>query len=98
MPYDDLMADDDAAMAEALQVRGNAPPYDADGVLQASPWIKVGTLTTGSSQKLSTGYFNAPCGFVILKPSGTPNVPEGSLQWTVKAGDYKGVHAPSLLE
>jgi len=23
---------------------------------------------------------------------------EQSLQWTVKAGDYKGVHAPSMLE
>jgi len=99
MPYDDLMADDDAAMAEALQVRGNAPPYDATGVLQASPWVKVGTLSTGTSQRLSTGFFNAPCGFVILNAPGVPGgVTEGAIQWTVKAGDYKGVHAPNMLE
>jgi len=100
MPYDDLMADDDAAMGQALQVRGNAPPYDATGVSADRTWVKVATLSAGAAQKLSTGFFKAPCGIVLITAgaSGTEIVTTNAISWTVKAGDYKGVHAPSLLE
>ena len=102
MPYDDLMSDDSAVMASKLQTNGDAPPYDQDGVLADSPWVKVGVLSAGGAaltgQRLSTGFFEAPCGFVILKTTVPGGVVQGNLQWTVKAGDYKGVHAPSMLE
>ena len=102
MPYDSLMADDSQAMGTNLQNRGNAPPYDANGVNAAKTWVKIATLDAASTaQKLSTGYFTAPCGIVlladVLAPTSQPVVIE-DLQWTVKAGDYKGVHAPSMLE
>ncbi len=100
MPYDDLMADDSAAMGEDLQNRGNKPPYDATGVNASSQWVKVATLSAGAAQRLSTGFFKAPCGIVLITAgaAGTEVVTTGALQWTVKSGDYKGVHAPSLLE
>lgn len=97
VPYSDLMADDSATMGALLQASGNAPPYDADGVGADSPWVKVATLATGSSQKLSTGFFKAPCGLVILNTQTGINVP-ADVGWEVKAGDYKGVDAPSMLE
>ena len=102
MPYDDLMADNNANMANALQTIGNLPPYDANGVAAGKTWIKVCTLSAATpAQKLSSGFFTAPCGFVLLAdhidPTVTPVVVE-DLQWTVKGGEYKGVHAPSMLE
>jgi hypothetical protein len=102
MPYDDLMADDSAAMGQDLQDRGNQPPYDANGVNATKTWVKIATLDAASTaQKLSTGFFTAPCGIVLiadhLDPAVQP-VAEADIQWTVKAGDYKGVHAPSILE
>jgi len=102
MPYDDLMADDSAAMANALQVRGNIPPYRAAGT--QAPWVLVGVLQSeksvaSSGSRLSTGYFNAPCGIVAIVADTGAIVPEANrLSMTVKAGDYKGVHAPSMLE
>ena len=100
MPYDDLMADNDAAQADALQTRGNLPPYDTNGVGQVFPWVRVGELdvATVGAQRLSTGYFNAPCGFVILRDVSGGPVQTSTLSMTVKSGDYKGVHAPSMLE
>lgn len=102
MPYDTLMADDSAAMANDLQQRGNQPPYDANGVNANKTWVKVATLdATSPAQRLSTGFFVAPCGIVLLSdhldPTKTP-VAESDIAWTVKAGDYKGVHAPTMLE
>jgi len=101
-PYSDLMADDSQAMALDLQNRGDLPPYDATGVLAGSPWVRVATLSTGSSQKLSTGFFKAPCGIVILDAQSTggagANVNTEALAWEVKGGEYKGVSAPSMLE
>ena len=100
MPYDDLMSDDSAQMGEDLQNRGNKPPYNATGVNADSQWVKVATLSAGAAQRLSTGFFKAPCGIVLITAgvAGTEVVTTGSLSWTVKSGDYKGVHAPSLLE
>ncbi|AXH76976.1 MAG: putative replicase [Circoviridae sp.] len=101
MPYDDLMADDDAAMAATLQTHGNAPPYDATGVSSGKTWAQVATLrATTAGTKLSTGFFKAPCGFVLITAgnSETESPVLTTLQWTAKAGDYKGVSAPSLLD
>lgn len=99
MPYDDLMADDDAAMAAALQNRGEDPPYDATGVGSANPWVKVAQLDAASpAQKLSSGFFDAPCGFVLILPLGGLADNLDDLSWEVQSGDYKGVNAPSYLE
>lgn len=98
-PYSDLMADDHAALGGLLQTSGNFPPYDNTGVIAGSPWVRVATLSTGTSQKLSTGFFKAPCGLVILDTSGAvTNVNVNGLTWEVKGGDYKGVSASSMLE
>jgi len=99
MPYDTLMADDDAAMASALQFRGEEPPYDATGVGSANPWVKVAQLDAASTaQKLSSGFFDAPCGFVLITPLGGLADNLDDLSWEVQAGDYKGVNATSYLE
>jgi len=100
VPYDDLMADDNAAMAADLQNLGNLPPYDANGVSADRTWVNIATLSAGAAQRLSTGFFKAPCGIVLITAgaAGTEQVATSPLRWTVKAGDYKGVHAPSLLE
>lgn len=101
MPYDDLMADDSATLAGLLQTSGNSPPYDAAGVNAGNPWVKVGELTsTANGQKLSTGYFTAPCGYVLIAggADGESAVATRYLNLTCKSGDYKGVHAPSMLE
>ena len=45
-PYDDLEADSSAVEMEALQQRGNRPPYAANSF--PSLWMKVATLTVGS--------------------------------------------------
>jgi len=100
VPYDDLMADDNATMAADLQNNGNLPPYDATGVNAGSTWVKIATLSAGAAQRLSTGFFKAPCGFVIVTAGTNQDelVDVSKFEWTAKAGDYKGVHAPSLLE
>ena len=98
-PYNGLLPNLDTVAADALQDRGNEPPYDANDIGQAI-WIKVGTLHLGAGrQRTSTGFFTAPCGFVALVGAGAiigDNQVEISCEF--KRGDYKGVHAPSMLE
>jgi hypothetical protein len=101
MPYDNLMADDSAAMGALLQAAGNLPPYDANGVNASSPWVKIAELSAATTaQKLSTGFFKAPCGYVLISAGADgAEIPVlRHLNLTVKGGSYKGVHAPSMLE
>lgn len=97
-PYDDLEADASQLEMNALQTRGAQPPYDPTGLPPV--WIKVGTLTvsgTTGSQKLSTGYFDAPCGIVSIQIEGQNwESMEDSLSFTVQSGDYKGVKAHNM--
>lgn len=97
--YSGLLPNLEAGAAAALQEVGNNPPYDANDIGQAI-WIKVGTLHLGAGrQRTSTGTFTAPCGLIVMKNAGqviSDNTAELTL--TVKSGDYKGVHAPSMLE
>lgn len=75
---------------------GNVPPYSAI-TMNDRLWVKVGELNaTAAHGKLSTGFFNAPCGLIVIQPI-TPNttVP-GTLSLTVQSGDYKGVKAHNL--
>ncbi len=97
-PYDDLEADASAVEMEALQARGNAPPYAASAF--PSIWVKIATLSVGAAgnQKLSTGYFDAPCGLVYVSVTGGQTLDSlgNSLSVTVQSGDYKGVKAHNM--
>lgn len=97
--YENLTDDMDGTQAFDLQSRGNLPPYDQNGVNAGTPWIRVGVLRTGTGgeQRLSTGNFVAPCGLVLIT-SNSPVDDFGNVAFKVKSGDYKGVHAPSMLE
>lgn len=96
-PYDDLEADSSAIEMEALQNRGNLPPYNNNGF--PSVWVKIATLTVGAAgnQKISTGFFDAPCGLVYLKAAGTDfDQLKNGISLTVQTGDYKGVKAHNM--
>jgi len=95
-PYNGLLPNLEAGAAEALQADGNKPPYDEQDIGQAI-WVKVGTLhLSAGRQRLSTGFFPAPCGMIALTNTGWLADPD--IQVEVKSGDYKGVKAPTLME
>ena len=61
-------------------------------------WHKVGVLKTGAAgeQKLTTGFFDAPLGIVVLVSSAfTDVVSTHPITVTFQAGDYKGIKAPA---
>jgi len=102
-PYDGVNSDNMSNIEmQNLSTDGNLPPYatTADG----ENWLKVCSLqmlkATGTGeglQRLSTGYFSAPCGLVALRITGS-NLPNGSILMTAKAGDYKGVMAHRMAQ
>jgi len=98
-PYADLQADSSAVEMQALQNRGDRPPYEANTF--PGVWVKIATLQlsgTEGAQKLSTGYFDAPCGQVILKMSGAASTTTINNKVAVefRAGDYKGLRAHNM--
>ena len=97
-PYLNIDTNIDETVHDNLQGNGDAPPYSQDGVNSGSPWVRVAVLGgTAGTQKLSSGFFTAPCGLILLKGYGSDDATyPASLE--VKAGGYKGVHAPSMLE
>jgi hypothetical protein len=99
VPYGELDSEINENTALALEGNGNAPPYDQTGVNADSPWVKIATLGVGAAgaQRLSTGFFNAPCGLVVLVGNGA-SWNSDSMMFEVKAGQYKGVGGMSLLE
>lgn len=96
VPYAGVNSDDLSDIElEELENDGNNPPY---GTQSATDQLyRVATLryeiAPDGMQRLSTGYFDAPCGFFAIVVTGGVNLPSGTLTMTVKAGDYKGVHA-----
>lgn len=99
MPYSGLNEDVDDIQSFDMQTNGDNPPYDRDGVNASSPWVRVATIGINGlgGQKLSTGFFCAPCGLILLRGYSDEGG-EFALNVTAKSGDYKGVHAPSMLE
>lgn len=96
--YSGIDATIDEAMSDNLKADGDLPPYNETGVNAITPWVRVATIgSTAGVQKLSSGFFTAPCGLILLKGYGGDPQP-GSVIVTTKAGDYKGVHGPSMLE
>lgn len=97
--YSELQDEVDAGQASHLGNDGNTPPYNRVN-LENYVWVKVGTLTVSlnGTDKLSTGYFEAPCGLIVVT-KGTPFTTDQTiLNLEVKSGDYKGVGAPTYLD
>ena len=98
--YSSLEDEIDVGTMDHIQGDGNRPPYNRSN-FENAVWVKVGTLSVNASgqQKLSTGFFVAPAGLIAIE-STTPI--DGSvapiLSMELKAGDYKGIHAVSMLE
>lgn len=94
--YDNLHSNLDDAVSDGLRDDGNLPPYNQNSLSPTHMWVRVATIGTGAGgvQKLSTGFFTAPAGIIVMRGVDTTNY----LNLTVKNGDYKGVHAPSMLE
>lgn len=79
-----------------LAQKGNDPPYSSTD-FNSRVWMKVATLdTTAQGQKLSTGYFNAPCGLIVIQPATPSDSIDARLTLEVKAGQYKGVAAMNM--
>lgn len=98
-PYEGVNSDElsDIEMA-SLGQDGNQPPYDdqASGdLLYRVATMRYEPGPTGL-QRLSTGYFDAPCGLFVIKVTAGVNLGSGTVSCTVKAGDYKGVHAKGM--
>lgn len=100
VPYEGLTSEVDGLMMNNLEAFGDNPPYDRDTVNANGPFVKIAVLdaSTPNAQKLSTGFFTAPCGLVIIRKTPAELDLREKVQLTVKTGDYKGVHAPSMLE
>ena len=99
--YADLDDQIDSDQVEHLTGQGDEPPYD-DRNLENACLSRVARLYVDNEGqgKLSTAYFNAPCGIIYCVGGGgmTSITLSDSLCVEVKAGDYKGVHAPNMLE
>ena len=65
----------------------------------ATPWTRVGVLRSGAGgeQRLSTGFFTAPCGLVLIVPNSLSDS-MGNVAFEVKGGNYKGVHALPMAD
>lgn len=95
MPYSEMDADASNAEFDDVTDHGNLPPYETN-VESGTPFTQVATLSIEpGAQKMSTGFFNAPCGIVIV--TGLNGAALQRLTLTAKAGDYKGVDAPRMF-
>lgn len=87
--------------ADDLKGRGDLPPYNQTN-FSDRVWVKIATLESTNSGsppgtcRLTTGYFNAPCGLIVIETP-TPNTALlGQISMTVKPGSYKGVSAMNM--
>ena len=98
-PYDGVNSDTNSNIEQVnVGNDGNSPPYSSFSF--GDYLVKVATLryTPGSLglQRLSTGYFDAPCGLFVLKHNLGGNLENGTFTMCAKSGDYKGVDAKSM--
>jgi hypothetical protein len=97
-PYGALDDDNQQAARNDLQERGNAPPYDPNSLDGDKLFRKVGTLgARGGAQKLSTGFFDAPLGLIIMVPTAMGDT-DDLYELEVQSGDYKGVHGAEYID
>lgn len=98
-PYAGVNSDSQSDIEHtALAQRGNTPPYNQS--TSGDIYVKVATLyyrpgATGMS-RLSTGFFPAPCGTVVLRTNNA--LSNGSVRLTSKLGSYKGLHALDMAQ
>ena len=97
--YDGLEDEMDDGQMQHLADDGNIPPYDRL-TFENAVLVRVATLANFvTGPKLSTGYFNAPAGLVVVQSRSNNLLPSDvMLTMSAKEGKYKGIHAPSLLE
>lgn len=99
--YATLKDDINSVELNVLQTSGDLPPYNRTSTVGSNDniLVKIATLElSGSgSKRLSTGFFNAPCGYIWLAGVGA-TFPDGKITVTCKAGNYKGTHALSMGE
>lgn len=99
--YQGLNDEHQANAMDEVTNNGNAPPYDGT-TIENQCWIHVATLFVDGDGggRLSSGFFTVPCGLLTLTYGGGANqtVVNEKICLEVKSGDYKGVHAPSMLE
>ena len=97
VPYGDLDSLTSSQQGAEMQGDGNLPPYDHEGNDGlGSAWTKVATLTnanTGADGRLSTGFFRAPLGMIIV--TGADANGWGLLQ--VREGSTKGIKVHNIL-
>lgn len=94
-PYSEMDGESSNTEYDDVTDHGNLPPYETN-VESGSPFTQVATLSVDpGAQKMSTGFFNAPCGIVIVTGLNASAVQR--LFMTCKPGDYKGVHAPRMF-
>jgi hypothetical protein len=95
--YGVLDDDNDDGSRSHLQNAGNAPPYDPEGLGHATMFRKVAQIgSTSGTQKTTTGFFEAPLGFVLIKVNAEASAAEYEIE--LAPGDYKGVAATNYLE
>jgi hypothetical protein len=79
---------------------GNKPPYSQDAL--NDQLVRVATLRYEPAhvgmQRLSTGFFDAPCGLFVLKTTAGVNTSNGNYVLTIQGGDYKGVMAHAMSQ
>lgn len=97
--YSEVDNDLQDSAVEQLSDEGNSPPYSTTGLDYSHPFVKIGRIGTAASgvQKLSTGYFNAPCGIIVIQAN-TGDIANNiyELAMEMKPGNYKGVHGPTM--
>ena len=95
-PYVGIDSGVHESQSDDLALRGNAPPYDAQA-MNARVWVRIARLDAAAAHgKLSTGFFNAPCGLIVVKPVASNTGIVNQLSLTVQAGNYKGVKAMNM--
>lgn len=96
--YTDADEDLQDTQLQNISNDGNNPPYSATGIESNRPWTKIATIGAGGvgQQALSTGYFNAPCGLVVIVANTQWDGNQQEVMLELKEGKYKGIHAPSM--
>ena len=96
-PYAGAMDGVHESQADDLAARGNEPPYD-DETFGTRYWVKIGELVTRPTgvQRTTTGFFNAPCGFILIRTPTANQTLTDELSVTVRSGNYKGVAAMNM--
>ena len=102
VPYDGLTGESDlnALEFENEQDNGNLPPYSTGVPQTSAPFIKIAQLQVGTgteaSGRLTTGFFDAPLGLIILENYAPTDTDNADIIVECQAGDYKGVKATPL--